>query len=96
MNSLITNPGFRHIVNEIFENLDNLSLLKCLQVSTIWYDFLCQNVLCHRRKLGKQIEFHTGGIFQESNKVDEKIWCHYGYGVFVERVKIQIELWRHL
>ena len=96
MNSLITNPGFRHIANEIFENLDNLSLLKCLQVSTIWYDFLCQNVLCHRRKLGKQIEFHTGGIFQESNKVDEKIWCHYGYGVFVERVKIQIELWRHL
>ena len=96
MNSLITNPGFSHIANEIFENLDNLSLLKCLQVSTIWYDFLCQNVLCHRRKLGKQIEFHTGGIFQESNKVDEKIWCHYGYGVFVERVKIQIELWRHL
>ena len=73
MNSLITNPGLSHIANEIFENLDNLSLLKCLQVSTIWYDFLCQNVLCHRRKLGKQIEFHTGVIFQETIKLDKKI-----------------------
>ena len=72
MNSLITNPGLSHIANDIFENLDNLSLLKCLQVSTIWYDFLCQNVLCHRRKLGKQIEFHTGVIFQETIKFDKK------------------------
>ena len=85
MNSLITNPGLSHIANDIFENLDNLSLLKCLQVSTIWYDFLCQNVLCHRRKLGKQIEFHTGVMFQETIKFDKQNIATFWLWIFCQK-----------
>jgi len=77
MNSLITNPGLSHLSDNIFENLDNLSLCKCLQVCSIWYDYLHRNILYHRRRLEKQKQYHA-----------DKKWMqtHTEWKILVEKI----------
>ena len=78
MNSIITNQGLNHIADIIFENLDNLSLCKCLEVCCLWYQYLHKSVLYHRRQLRQQIIFH-----------DEKTWMknHIEWKSLVENVE---------
>ena len=77
MNSLITNPGLSHLSDNIFENLDNFSLCKCLQVCSVWYDYLLRNILYHRRRLEKQKQYHS-----------DKKWMqtHTEWKILVEKI----------
>ena len=77
MEILMSNQGYFHIIETIFDYLDNDSICHCKLVNSKWYLFITNNVCYHRRKLKRITEFHL-----------DKSWfeIHQEWGYLIDSV----------
>ena len=77
LQSLINNPGFRHIVEKIFQNIDKHSLLKFRLVNSSWKRILDRPMFWYRNLIATETDVWLLKFLQKLDPDDyeEKKYC---------------------